>query len=232
MKKIIELFKEYGIRLIFMIPEIILRRYIPVCYKRGFIPLDSNGFYYPRSNPRKSLFTAARIFNEIKGKVIIEIGSGVQGYTSGNSVLVWAARTCAEKIVALDMDEHQIRTVKEAVEGQYPQVEARLEDGIEYVRNFNKKIDLLYLDFWTPDPEGALPGTGRAEAYLKAYLAAKEKLSNKALILIDDTDHVHPWKHTYIIPEARKDGFKVVYTGRQTLLRRGKRKEWENSLVR
>ena len=84
----------------------------------------------------------------------------------------------------------------------------------------DEKIDLLYLDFWTPDPEGSFLGTGRAQAYKAAYQAARDQMNEHSLILIDDTDHVHPWKHTYIIPEARKDGFVVMYTGRQTLLQR------------
>ena len=103
---------------------------------------------------------------------------------------------------------------------KYPSVEAHVQDGIKFVENFDGTIDLLYLDFWTDDPPGELPGSGRSHAYLAAYEAAKPKLSEKALILIDDTDHVHPWKHTEIIPAARKDGFRLLYTGRQTLLLR------------
>jgi hypothetical protein len=38
------------------------------------------------------------------------------------------------------------------------------------------------------------------------------------MTLIDDTDHTHPWQHTYIVPNARQDGFQVIYTGKQTLL--------------
>jgi len=132
---------------------------------------------------------------------------------------VWCSKTKAEKIIALDLDEKQIEDVKNATK-QFPNVEALVMDGIEYVKNFQYKIDLLYLDFWTPDPEGSIPGTGRANAHLAAYNAAKDKLNQHSLILIDDTDHVAPYKHTAIIPAARKDGFTVVHTGRQTLLKR------------
>ena len=225
-KKILNLYKEHGISFIVAIPGLLLRRIIPVRYMRGFIPVDSDGFWIPRSNPVKSLKTAASIFNRINGKIIVEIGSGVQGNTSGNSVLIWAAKTDAERIITLDLDQEQIDSVKAAT-ANYKQVEAVLADGIEYVKNFDGKIDLLYLDFWTPDDPGALRGSGRAEAYLKAYNAAKPNLSENGLILIDDTDHIPPWKHTKIIPVAREDGYKIVYTGRQTLLRKGKRKEWD-----
>ena len=215
------LFKEHGIKFFFMIPGLVKRRLVPVSYKKGFIKVNERGFWEPRSSPIKSLKTASRIFKQIKGKVIIEIGSGIQGHTSGNSIIYWATKTGASKVVALDLDEKEIQLVKNAT-AKYSHVEALVQDGIEYARNFNGKIDLLYLDFWTPDKDGELPGSGRAREYLRAYEAAKDKLNDNAMILIDDTDHVHPWKHTYIIPTAREDGFQVIYTGRQTLMLRKK----------
>ncbi|HUE41508.1 MAG TPA: hypothetical protein VMO75_06235, partial [Chthoniobacterales bacterium] len=119
----------------------------------------------------------------------------------------------------VDLDPKQIDDVKKATI-KYKNVEPIAADGLKYLADFSSSIDLLYLDFWVPDPDGALPGTGRAEAYRAAFAAAKNKLADRSLILIDDTDHVHPWKHTLIIPDARKDGFVVVFVGRQTLLRR------------
>jgi hypothetical protein len=123
------------------------------------------------------------------------------------------------QINAVDLDETRIREVKQAT-SQYPNVEAVVAEGVRYLADFSFTIDLLYLDFWTPDPEGTLPGTGRAEAYRNAFAAARDKLGDRSLILIDDTDHIHPWKHTYIIPDARKDAFDVRFVGRQTLLMR------------
>lgn len=185
----------------------------------SLIEVDKSGFWHPRSTPRISLKRSAKMFNKMGGKVIIEIGSGIQGKMSGNSVLVWANKTDAERIIAIDLDENHINDVKKATT-IHANVEAIVADGIEFVAHFEDTIDLLYLDFWTPDPENALPGTGRAEAYLKAYHSARNKLNNHSMILIDDTDHIHPWKHSLIVPSARKDGFQVVWTGRQTLLLR------------
>lgn len=207
------------IKFFFMTPSLLKRRYWAVKYKSGVINVGNNGFWNPRAPSGQSLKAAAKLFNKLNGKVIIEIGSGIQGHFSGNSVLVWAKKTCATRIIALDLDEGEIELVKNATK-QYPQVEAHVLDGIEYVKTLEDKIDLLYLDFWTPDKEGDLVGTARANSYLDAYNAAKPQLSDNALILIDDTDHVHPWKHTHIIPAARKDGFVVIHTGRQTLMQK------------
>lgn len=192
------------------------------------IPIGSNGFWQPRAVPTPSLRETARLFNQINGQTIIEIGSGIHGRLAGDSVLTWAKRTRAKRIITVDLDEQQIREVKEATR-KYPNVEAIVAEGVRYLADFSSTIDLLYLDFWTPDPAGALPGTGRAEAYRNAFAAARDKLNRRSLILIDDTDHIHPWKHTHIVPDARKEGFVVRFVGRQTLLMRNLDEEDEGT---
>ena len=186
---------------------------------RGYIPVADSGFWQFRYFPTKSLNKAAAFFDKIQGETIIEIGTGVHGKMAGNSMLVWTKKTNAKRIIAIDLEQKRLDEV-EAFTKRYSNIELVLADGIEYLKQFSSKIDLLYLDFWTPDPVGTIPGTGRAEGYQKAYIAAKDKMNAHSMILIDDTDHIHPWKHTYIVPLARKDGYTVLYTGRQTLLKR------------
>jgi len=185
----------------------------------GYIPIAKNGFWKYRKEPAFSLHKTAEIFQKIKGKTIVEIGTGLHGNLSGNSILVWLEETSAERIIAIDLNPESIDELR-----KYVQKDSRLElvvaDGNNYLKEYDTFIDLLYLDYWTPDKSGELPGTGRAESYLNTYINTKSKLSKSSMILIDDTDHIHPWKHTLIVPEARKDGFKVIFTGRQTLLKR------------
>ena len=123
------------------------------------IRIGSNGFWQPRALPTRSLRETARLFNQINGQTTIEIGSGIHGRLAGDSILTWARRTRANRIIAVDLDETRIREVKEAT-SQYPNVEAIIAEGVRYLADFSSTIDLLYLDFWTPDPEGALPGVG------------------------------------------------------------------------
>lgn len=184
-----------------------------------FVQIGNDGFWANRSAPTPSLKRTAELFDQIQGETIIEVGSGLHGELSGNSILIWAKNTAAKRIIALDTEQQRIDEVKNAT-SQYPNVEAIVEDGVRYIKKFKSKIDLLYLDFWAEDQEGTSPGEGRAEAYRQAYKAAKDKLNRQSLILIDDTDHLDPWKQTYIVNEARRDGFTVLYIGRQTLLLR------------
>ena len=141
-----------------------------------FIPIDKNGFWANRSLPRQSLETAANLFDERKGEIIVEIGSGLHGKMSGDSIIVWAENTSAKRIVAVDTAQEKIDQVVSAT-SQFPNVEAVVDDGIQYLKNFESTIDLLYLDFWAGDPAGVSPGEGRAAAYRQAYVEAKNKLS-------------------------------------------------------
>jgi tRNA G46 methylase TrmB len=183
----------------------------------GIIEVSAEGFYIPRANPIVSLEFSANLFEELDGKVIVEIGTGIHGGLAGDSMFVWANKTNAKKIYAIDLDEERLREVETATRAS-KNIYCIQGDGIKILESFNETIDLLYLDFWVPDEDKQFHGEARAEAYKKAFWAAKDKMSERAMILIDDTDHIHPWKHTYIIPDARKNGYRVVYTGRQTLL--------------
>lgn len=196
-----------------------LRSWLSVARHDDLIPITVNGFWKHRRSPRRSLHAAAKLFEQRGGKIVVEIGTGLHGKLAGNSIEVWPRRTHARRIIAVDMDPERIASVQ-ALAARHPNIELMHAEGIDFLTRFDATIDLLYLDFWMPDPHGSLVGTGRALAYKLAYQAARDKLSERALILIDDTDHIHPWKHTHIVPEARKDGFAVFYTGRQTLLAR------------
>ena len=184
---------------------------------KGYIPLDNNGAWLYRKNPIFSIKKAAKLFNDIKGSNIIEIGSGLQGKMSGNSMYYWSKLTNAKSIIAIDMDKKELESLTPLL-SKYKSIKAMQVNGVEYLKTYNEKISLLYLDFWSPDNKSEIIGTNRAKDYLNAYLNAKDKFNNQAIILIDDSDHVAPWKHSLIIPEARKDGFFVKWTGRQTLL--------------
>jgi len=73
------------------------------------IRIGSNGFWARRDSPSESLEETARMFNQINGQIIVEIGSGVHGKLAGNSVLTWAKKTRAKRIITVDLDPKQIR---------------------------------------------------------------------------------------------------------------------------
>ena len=191
----------------------------------GIIEIGEDGFWKERSLPAASLERAAALFEALGGETIVEIGSGLHGPKSGNSIIVWLDRTSARTIYAVDPQAKRIEEIREATAGS-SRVQAFVQDGQSFVEGLQATIGLLYLDFWVEveNYRAALPkpetGAVRAEAYLHIYRAARAKLAPRSLILIDDTDHIDPWKHSLIVPAARADGFEVLWTGRQTLLTR------------
>lgn len=186
-----------------------------------------NNFLIKRDNPRHLpkayIEKALTYFKARNGKTIVEIGAmrfamnhnldkewGCPYCMDGHSTLFWA-RTNAQ-VFSVDIGEATVNIVKEACKN-YKNVNAVKQDGIEFLKNFGQPIDLLFLDAWD-----AVPGTDYAEKHLEAYEAAKKSLHNNSLILIDDTDVYEGGKGRLVIPAAMKDGYKVVFNGRQTLL--------------
>ena len=87
------------------------------------------------------------------------------------------------------------------------------KDGIEFLKEFSGKIDVLFLDGWDK-------GTPMyAEKHLEAYFVAKDKLSETNLILIDDTDYKtnDGGKDALLSPLLLEEGYIPLFNGRQTL---------------
>src|SRR5687767_7103488 len=108
----------------------------------GILPVDEEGWWIPRDLPDASLAEAARLFDQMGGATIIEIGSGLHGEFSGNSILAWTTKTNATRIVAVDLDESRVAEVRDAI-GSHPAVECVVADGVEYLHQFVGPIDLL-----------------------------------------------------------------------------------------
>jgi hypothetical protein len=154
-------------------------------------------------------------FLDKKGEVVVELGSirkteaegGKHG--DGHSTFVWAG--IAKKVYSVDIDPKATELTKTLLAG-YPNVIAVCQDAIEFLNQFQEKIDLLYLDAWdigTPECQ---------ENHLRAYEAAKPNLHNNSLILIDDILDESLGKGGLVIPAAINDGWQIVFQEYQCLL--------------
>jgi hypothetical protein len=87
------------------------------------------------------------------------------------------------------------------------------QDGIDFLKNFNKKSDLLFLDGWDVGTDSF------AEKHLEAFMVAKDKLSDIHLISIDDTDFDTDLggKDKLLTPYLLENGYVKVLWGRQTV---------------
>lgn len=188
-----------------------------------------------RDRPKKTIDQAIGYFRKNDGKIIVEIGSMRQPVThpldetdhpccnDGHSSVLWA-RTGAEFYTVDFSKECSETTRRELARMNYLNATVVNGDGIRFLQNFEKKIDLLFLDAWDVNfPDSA-------ENHLKAYLAALDKLQERCVLLIDDTDvelvgsslvlveSCDGGKGRLVVPRAEQDGFRVITRGRQTLL--------------
>ena len=53
-----------------------------------------------------------------------------------------------------------------------------------------------------------------------AYLKAKDRLSERNIIAVDDTDMASGGKGKYLLPYLQHEGYEILLQGRQTIARR------------
>ena len=154
-------------------------------------------------------------------KIILEIGSirskmehDINDFNpcccnDGHSTYFWKKYTNAD-IYTVDIDNNckNIIDTDERLDG----VKSYTDDAIEFAKNFDKKIDLLFLDAWD-----IIDGSPYAEKHLEIYNILKYNLSKNCLLLIDDTDINFGGKGKLLIPVLLQDGFKCIFNKRQTL---------------
>jgi len=191
-----------------------------------------------RDFPNPFLREALLMFKERGGKTIIEIGSmrrqlthpidelNVDCCMDGHSSLILARE--AKEFWSIDISQGATDITNEELRKAgllTNTIKAINGDGLEFLRKYDFSIDLLFLDAWDVDlPESP-------DRHLEAYEIAKGSLHSNSLILIDDTDvdlvngqvvfaDGLSGKGKMVIPKAIEDGWRVVFSGRQTLLSR------------
>lgn len=86
------------------------------------------------------------------------------------------------------------------------------KDGLEFLKEFDGKIDILFLDGWDVGVHEY------AENHLRAFEISKDKLSDIHLILIDDTDFtISEGKDVLLSPHLISLGYTLLFDGRQKL---------------
>lgn len=190
-----------------------------------------------RSKPAPYLKISIEIAKILKMKTVVEIGASRYAVTQkclnyfDNITDVFVSPPCCAdghstyfftragfEVYSVDIDEN----VKTAIDWSFQNLKTEKpnnlhvnipKDGIEFLDEFENKIDFLFLDGWdkgTPE---------YAEKHLEAFVSAKNKLSDVHLILIDDTDFVTDLggKDSILTPYLLELGYVPLINGRQTL---------------
>jgi hypothetical protein len=187
-----------------------------------------------REFPRNSILSVLYMLKERGGKNIVEIGAcrmplnhpldelHLECCLDSHSTAYW---TKDHLTVTIDIDPQTIANTVEICTalGQEKNLVVWTGDGVSYLQRRMDPIDLLFLDAWDVNlPESA-------ERHLDAFIAAERNLDHRSLVLIDDTDvdcvdgklvfaDGISGKGKLVIPYAVNRGWRVVFSGRQTLL--------------
>lgn len=143
-------------------------------------------------------------------------------FGDGWSTLNWeyVAKETDSVVYVVDIDENHLSKSKQIVpESKY--IVYTKQDSIEFLQNFDKKIDFLFLDSY--DYCGDEENVRRCHVHqLNEVKAAMDKLNDKCLVLIDDVFDTN-WngKGKLSIPYLLENGFEVLHLlDNQVLLKR------------
>lgn len=143
-------------------------------------------------------------------------------FGDGWSTLNWEyyAKKTGSKVYVVDINEAHLNESKKLVpESEF--VTYTQDDSVHYLQQFDKKIDLLFLDSfdYAGDEENIRACHNHS---LNEAKAAWDKLNEHCFILIDDVfDDKWAGKGELTIPYLLNNGFELVYfLDRQVLLKR------------
>jgi len=188
-----------------------------------------------REAPFRYIRKAIELFKERGGHVIVEIGTIRQRFShpidiepddcpsrlDGHSLMHYA--NTGDKLWSCDIDTKALTLAREYTAGM-DNVTIVGKDGIKFLKNFPHSIDLLSLDAWDVD----LPNC--AQEHLQAFKAAKRRLHDKTVVIIDDTDvsfidgalkpavSEYGGKGFLLVPHMIKEGWQVIEKGRCVIL--------------
>ena len=122
----------------------------------------------------------------------------------------WFAKLTNSSVYVVDIDETHLEKAKEVVpESEY--VTYKQQDSVEFLKNFHRKIDFLFLDSY--DYCGDEENVRKChEHQLNEVKAVMDKLNDRCLILIDDVFN-EQWngKGKLSIPYLLENGFKILH---------------------
>lgn len=189
-----------------------------------------------RKRPYVFIQQALQKLNPDNHNVIVEIGSmrkecdhdlddyGHECCNDGHSSLLLARASSEFHTVDIDMNCSKLTRSELKKHNLWHKSNVYCGDGINFLKNFNKKINFLYLDAWDVEYPN------HAEMHLEAFKIADDKLTENAVILIDDTDigfsqekgfhndeECLGGKGRLLIPFLlEKNNFEMLFKGRQT----------------
>lgn len=139
-----------------------------------------------------------------------DFGAGYSTYIFGECVSLFGG-----KLITVDNNPRHIEISKKLTQSFADNITYILDDSLNYIKNFNGKIDLLYLDSYDCPIEGDASESQKHN--LNEFLLVESKLHDESLILIDDVDFVNGGKARMTHEYLEKSGYMLIYKEQQSL---------------
>ena len=167
---------------------------------------------------------ALELLEERGGKIIVETGTIRQenDWGAGMSTLLWGdyASKHGGHVFTVDINPEAIAVCQKVTDEFKDHINYVTNDSLEFLTNFNQKIDLLYLDSMDC-PEYDAPDSpvlvASQEHQLKEMKLAIDKLVDHPIILLDDNDFENGGKTKLTKRYLIENGFTEVLSGKQSL---------------
>lgn len=136
--------------------------------------------------------TALGLFMQLDGDLIIETGSmRMKDDPGGAYTLLWGAfcKRYNKRLITVDVLPEVTNVCKECTMDYAGHITYITQDSVEFLRNFNDPIDLLFLDSMDcPIPiEGLSPEESQKHNF-EEFKVAEKNLHKNSLLLMDDNN--------------------------------------------
>lgn len=176
----------------------------------------------PRGNGRWATFEEAlRLMSERNVHTIIETGTARCGDTNfdgdGGSTIIfghWATAHNA-RMYSVDISQAHIDIATKVTIPYLSNLTYVLQDSVQFLENFNDKIDFLYLDSWDYSEQDPFPAQIHA---LREIKAAYKNLHDNSIIMIDDCNIPGGGKGKTAIEFLLQQGWKLHRNRHQVIL--------------
>lgn len=116
-----------------------------------------------------------------------------------------------------DISEPAIAAARSVTQAYREHIEYRAEDSIGFLRNFERPIDVLYLDSYDFPLDGSDHNPSQDHSLNEAK-AALPHLHNQSIIIVDDCGLPFGGKGGKVVPFLFGEGWQVVWLGYQIVL--------------
>lgn len=166
---------------------------------------------------------AIKLLNQKPTPTIVETGVARHGRLNckgdGCSTIIFAEWIKGHEglFFSVDIDPRAIDNAKKGLAELNPYAQITCQDSIEFLKNFDRTIDFLYLDSF--DFEEQHPQPSQVHHLLEIH-AAYPHLAQDCIVMIDDCDLPHGGKGKHVIEFLLSQGWKIIAQGYQVLLAR------------